>query len=133
VLGYKRYETRQWLTGHRGRLLIHASRGVGDHQRRLFETPEIKAFFEEHGYLAFADLPRGAIARHVPLPRAITTEEPPDLIDDKEKAVGDCSINRYAFRLEKPVAYADPTPASGKLGIWELPDGQFAHLAHTVA
>lgn len=37
----------------------------------------------------------------------------------QEKAVGDYSPGRYSWLLNEPVQFETPTPAKGKLSIWE--------------
>lgn len=129
VSGFKRYETRPWCTSFRGRLFIHASRSVRTDHTRLFELAAIGNHLGNLGFENFNALPLGAIVGEATLTRIFMTEQVSDDLADEEKAVGDYSINRYAFRLEGPLMYERPIPASGKLGLWELEDSDAASAA----
>ena len=118
VIGAKKIETRGWQTKHRGKLLIHASRGKAG---SIFasESP-FKKYIQD-----FTKLPFGAIIGKVTLTDIIRTEEL--FLDDtemnrltmEEKAFGDYSSGRYAWILEEPVQFEEPIPARGSLSLWD--------------
>ncbi|RYE53990.1 MAG: hypothetical protein EOP48_13220 [Sphingobacteriales bacterium] len=41
-------------------------------------------------------------------------------ISKQEESFGDYSPNRYAWLLSNPILFDKPTPAKGKLSIWEF-------------
>ncbi len=116
VLGHKKIETRSWTTAYRGPLLIHASLGKSG---KLFAGfPEIRPHIP-----AFLALPFGAIIGEVWLEEVIRFEGGADdflqAITLEEKAFGDFSAGRYGFVFKNAVAFEEPIPAKGKLGLWE--------------
>ena len=127
VLGMKRWETRRWRTSYRGYLLIHASKRLPAECQALCREEPFKSALGGHV------LPTGAIIGQVKLTGCFGTASvdrtvreyfgglriPPD---DRERAFGDYSPGRWAFRLENPVWFSEPLPYSGSLGIFEVLD-----------
>lgn len=91
VSGRKRVEWRQWATTHRGPLAIHAAARV----QASIPTPR--------GLRALASV-RGAIVGEV----TITSCE-----------LCPCGCGWWAWTVEDAVAYVEPVPATGRLGLWE--------------
>jgi activating signal cointegrator 1 len=114
ALGAKRWETRKWETDYRGPLLIHAGIVYGP-----FELPRAIAKTDLARKLdGQAALPRQAIVAHA---RLVSVCEAPEAgADPLERALGDFSLGRYAWRLED-VRRIDPIPCRGYPGLW-VPD-----------
>jgi activating signal cointegrator 1 len=61
VHGFKSYETRSWITTHRGPLLIHASRRFDAASRDLATQQPFAGCLASASYRSPYDLPLGAI------------------------------------------------------------------------
>src|SRR5687767_12052789 len=60
--GWLSTNSRWFTTGHRGLVAVHASRGLGPHQHRLYVVPAVKlAVREVTGRNDLYDLPRGVL------------------------------------------------------------------------
>lgn len=116
VLGHKKIETRSWTTAYRGPLLIHAS--LGKSGKSFAQFPEIQLHIPE-----FNHLPLGAIIGEVFLEEVIRFAGVGDAflqsVTLEERAFGDFAAGRYGFILRDAVAFGEPIPAKGKLGLWE--------------
>ena len=111
VDGLKRYETRSWYCGHKGLLAIHAAKRPAV---RGFDLPEL-------GYEA----PLGAILGVAVMDACIPTVdwyEMRETLTDEERAVGDFSPGRYAWRFPEAFKLDEPIPYSGAQGIWTVED-----------
>lgn len=120
VMGIKTIETRNWGTGYRGPILIHASQGKAG---SLFACePPFKNYIPD-----FKRLPYGAIIGRATISDVIRMENidlPEELINRltmEERAFGDYSHGRFAWLLETPEQFVNPIPARGTLSIWEYP------------
>jgi hypothetical protein len=119
ILGVKRWETRGWYPGvnDRGsRIAIHAAKGWTRDDR------EFAAELHERGILpvAPADLPLGAVLGEAAIVGLARTTSPMAVgLSDLEHELGDYSPGRYAWELGGVVAYPEPIPARGMLGLWE--------------
>lgn len=121
VTGAKRVETRGWTTRYRGPLAIHAGKGWSTEDRAF------AAYLRTLGLLDVdpLELPRGAVLGEVVLLDVRPTEAVRASLDVRERLLGDYGVGRFAWFLEGPVAYAEPIPARGALGLWSWrrPDG----------
>ena len=130
IYGFKKYETRSWATSYRGPLAIHAAKGLADMTEAAFlalcEEEPFRSALLRCGYEDPAKLPRGAVLGQCEL----TTCRPMlgaggaladwvHALSAQERAFGNYAPERYGFRLASPVAYPEPIPARGKLGLWE--------------
>jgi len=110
VEGYKEYEFRTWKTNYRGRILIHAGKGIDKETINNFKPLEL-------------DYPNGYIIGSVEIVDCIK-------VDDKlreelkkspsvyEKIIKNKDYDGYAFKLANP-RKIKPIEASGKLSFWE--------------
>lgn len=136
VHGHKKIETRSWNTKYRGEILIHAS--MGEQFRKIHHNDPFYRFyhplFASSAMEPIEKLPFGAIigkvnlievqpidffiqcSKSIPLKK---DGEYSELEWQQELAFGDYSPNRYGWLLSDPVAFAEPIPAKGKLGLWE--------------
>lgn len=147
ALGLKQYETRSWSTSYRGKLAIHAAKRPlkePDEETQFIELarrfPEVaKAFnFEFLGddICARTGLPFGqiiAIADLTDCREMIDVASrkcklhPALQIDSSaqtplEKAVGDWSELRYAWKLENVIALPESIPCKGRQGLTFAPE-----------
>lgn len=115
IEGRKVFETRSWRTAWHGRLAIHAGKGW---------TADDRAFARELGYDPEA-LARGAVLGEAVLIRCQGAEDLRLYLRSKgargasELELGDYSDGRWAWLLAHPMAYAEPIPARGALGLWD--------------
>lgn len=130
AVGAKRYETRSWYTGHRGRIAIAAAKGFPGHCRELVSTAPFAAALSGAGYRALADVMAEcgsivAVATIVAcvrvdggLPRDLSGLPPPA---EHEESFGDYTAGRFAWALADVRRLTRPVPAKGALGLWLLP------------
>lgn len=119
VLGEKQYETRSWKTPYRGLLAIHASKNVPGWAKRLCQTdPMFVSVLWT--YWAAKPLPVGAIIGTVELVACEPTDEMEYFLLAKERAFGDWSPGRYAWKLQNPQLLSEPIWCKGHLGLWKL-------------
>lgn len=107
--GSKQYETRNWKTDYRGLIAIHAGKKQDTSNSQLLELAEVKNISE---------LPAGAVVAIVELTDCILmTEEFIAAQSETEKACGNWTPNRYAWKLEN-VRAIEPVTIAGKQGLW---------------
>lgn len=143
AIGAKKIETRNWFTGHRGLIAIHASKGFPRDAREFCDglfDPELYAeVFETLGYHEPEDLPRGAIIAVATLRTCMRTSNDVytatwlDTLDETERAFGDYSDNRYGWFLEDVRRLEEPIPCRGALGLWTVPPEIVAEIERQVA
>lgn len=128
--GAKGNETRSWRTNYRGPLAIHA--GIAPYLPLLSIMPEnwrkhVEKFFN----LQFEQLPLGKIIAVADLVEVhkITPDYIDQLRNDKgiqeverELALGDYTIGRYAWQLENIRLLPEPIPYKGKQGLFNIDD-----------
>jgi hypothetical protein len=121
ALGHKRIETRHWPTSHRGTLAIHAAMRWDDETDAVFEAANLILAAAGRPKLAHP-LPRGAI---VAVCRLVGCEQShgPGRWPTLERAFGDLSEGRWAWRLADVRALDPPVPCRGMQGLWTVPDG----------
>jgi hypothetical protein len=121
VAGYKDIENRTWYTGHRGPLLIHASKGV-DPENFM---PKQRQYIESAGIVIPEDLPRGAIVGSVNLVDVWNANcgkvrrHCSDCHQYDLKYVNDSPWfeGPYGFEMADAVQFHQPIPYRGSLGI----------------
>ncbi len=121
--GGKQIETRSWPTKHRGLLAIHASQGWTDADKRLGTHPPFSDVLYRAGVRSTLDLPRGTVVALCRLIDCVRTEDVCNW-SDQERAFGDYTPGRWAWRLTDVYALPTPIPARGRLGLWpwDCPD-----------
>jgi hypothetical protein len=115
--GLKRYETRDWGTGYRGLLAIHAGKTDG-----ALDLPDM--LNERERAKLPADMPHGAVvclARLVDVVRTETITADPEFTLSRESRLGNFAPYRYGWRLEVVEVYDPPIPARGSQGLWDWP------------
>lgn len=140
AIGAKQIETRGWRTSYRGRLAIHAGKGLGpvggglglmeQCRREPFRKTLLAA-----GILGTPALPRGAIVATCDLVDCREIVENQTQVDnywrafegmramlppeEPERSFGDYSAGRYAWILTNVRALPTPIPYKGALSLWE--------------
>lgn len=128
AVGAKRIETRSWSTRYRGRLLIHAAKGLAGMTERAYrdlcQSEPFASALTAGGFAEPADLPRGAIVAVCDL----VDVQPIDLFSlppEPERSFGQYAAGRFAWHLANVWRLPEPIAASGAQGLWtwsgELP------------
>ena len=118
VMGIKQIETRNWATGYRGPLLIHASKGKSG--KLIAQNASITTHIPD-----FTALPFGMIIGEVKLVDVIPTSQlqmPAGLLADltlEEQAFG-AYAGKWCWMLEEAVMLDELIHATGRLGLWEI-------------
>lgn len=139
AIGAKRYETRSWSTKYRGQLAIAAAKKFPMDCRELARESPFCEVFEEAGLtlLNLRDL-CGHILCVVDADGCVATPGAETLLGvdsafpvipahwpapaPDELVFGDYSPERYAWPLADVFRLPTPVPASGALGIWDVPE-----------
>jgi hypothetical protein len=140
AIGAKRVETRGWRTPYRGRLGIHAAKGLGPigglyELRRLCHTPPFFDALKDHvpvdgsddyGARIFVDdLPRGVLLGFTELLDCVpTTGMEAAALSDQERAFGDYSPGRWAWLLGDFEPLPEPEKLGGALSLWSIEDAR---------
>jgi len=137
AFGEKRIETRSWSTPYRGRVAIHAAKGlaapvINEDGLRLFVAADPYAEgLARHGVTIAEQLPRGAIVAFADLVACLPTaqlgtkmRELPELagfaFGEHERAFGNYDVGRYAFLLDNLAAADPPIEHRGAQGLWPI-------------
>lgn len=116
LLGLKTYETRSWHTGYRGPLVIHAAaRPVNRYECN--ET--IIEALRTAGYTTPAAFPLGFGLCVVELVGCHHADLIAPKISDLERAFGDYSPGRFAWKLENVRPFPEPIKARGYQQLWD--------------
>lgn len=122
ALGEKQYETRDWKTAYRGPLAIHAGAHVPKRDDFWMCQSNVWRVLDQHGLSSdVKKLPRSAVLCIVRLEDCIPAEvlTAQGLLNWSEWLFGDYTDGRYGWKLSMVEVFAEPIPASGKLGLWE--------------
>ena len=116
--GVKKYETRSWAYRWPGPLAIHAAARMAPGDRiRTLQDPEMCKLIARCGYTSIDDLPLGAVLAIGTMVHCCRTQEV-DILSHTERALGDWSRGRWAWRFEDVVRLPEPVPAKGRQGLW---------------
>jgi hypothetical protein len=124
--GAKKIETRSWPTKYRGPLAIHASKGFPKEARRFTTEQVCYNAMRYHGRsLSEVDdyepaYPLGVVLAIGFLMDCVPVETLHNEHDAMERAFGDYTPGRWAWKLEQMHMVSEPIPAKGKLGLWEF-------------
>jgi len=126
AIGAKKIETRNWSTGYRGPVVIHAAKSFPAWARELCITEPFATVLRRGGHRFMSDdefaFGAGiAIARLVDVRRidmalraqVIATGLPNEL------DFGNYETGRYAWFLDDVQPFPTPIPAKGALGLWD--------------
>lgn len=122
AIGAKRFETRPWLTHHRGPLAIQAGLKKPPTSWDL-RGPVVEAVVEALGGDAWEDLPRGAIVGIVKVVRCDETSRAIRHIGVSyhDQLFGDWTPGRYAWQLTNNYAFIKPIECLGRQRLFNLP------------
>lgn len=120
--GAKEYETRSWPTNYRGKLAIHAAKrkpSYNDtlHMKDIF-YPVLRANQSPMDY-GLEQLPLGAVLCICELEAVYHTEQVSPYISAQERAFGDYSSGRAAWKLKVVEVFDRPIPVKGMQGLFE--------------
>jgi hypothetical protein len=137
ALGAKTIETRDWSTGYRGPLAIHAAKHMIKAEMIDFGSSwnwcAALDFKMGSGFL-WDEIPFGAIVATCELvdcrpTGSFTVEEldilharPGHLIGWRERQMGDFSLGRFGWVLKDIRALDDPLPFKGAQGFFDVPN-----------
>jgi hypothetical protein len=119
-LGARRYETRGWRTGYRGVLAIHASRVFPKRLRLLCATEPWRSLLKAAGVRGPNDLPRGVVVGIATLRACWPTRAVLARLDDREFALGEFRLGRWAWEFGDPRLLPIQVAARGRLGVYEV-------------
>jgi hypothetical protein len=120
AIGLKTYDTRSWSTDYRGPLLIHASQKLTEEGRALYAKIE-NVLGPHPGLPPYEELPFGAILCEVRLEnvQAFQAVLGSSEITVLERALGDYSAGRFAWKMSLVQKYIPELPVKGHPGLWE--------------
>jgi len=119
----KRFETRSWRTGYRGPLLIAASKSFPPQCRELcLMEPFASALDILDAWSIDAALIRGFVLAVGQLADCVAVESLDGRIDQYERAYGDFTPGRWAWRLDDVRRLRSPLPFRGAQGLYDVPD-----------
>ena len=108
INGYKEYEFRSWKTNYRGKILVHAGKGIDNN---------ILSRFDDYN-LSYE---KGAIIGEATLVDCILVDDEfSDLLKKNNPTVYFKShySSKYAWKLENVIKYEKPINVKGQLGLW---------------
>lgn len=116
----KMFETRHWSTSYRGPLAIHAAKKETKALYALSLSEPFASNLVGAGYkYNFSSLPFGAFVAVADLVDIFPTETIVNSIGEDERAFGDYSPGRFAWKLEN-LRRIEPLPAPGHQGLWNI-------------
>lgn len=122
----KTWETRSWLTHHRGLLAIHAAAApVRKEGIALFNRPDVRARFEYFGITDTCYLPYGQVLALVDVGELVRTEVQVQQLSELEVALGIYKPGRWAWPWTNVRRLVEPIAAKGgqRLWRWKPPAG----------
>ena len=129
AIGAKTYETRSWSTDYRGPLLIHAAKNESELKVALED--EFFNVLSEAGYFeGDKSLPLGAIVAYAELATVGRVELVRDTHAKNERAFGDYSDGRFAWKLVNVQRIEPAVPARGAQGLFDIELSE--ELAHAI-
>lgn len=122
AMGVKKYETRSWKTELRGKIYIHASKGLSPGKLVLHQPP-FKTF------MANQDPQYGAIIGEANIDYISTVEAIKGKISRDELMMGDYTQGRYAWHLTGAILYPKPYFCKGALNLWDVTEEQMEEIS----
>lgn len=130
IEGAKGYETRSWGTTERGFIAIHAATGMPVAARDIaYQSPFREALglpdtaYPDRRRVLDERLPRGALLGFARLDHVQQIAEGTAAylgISEQERAFGDWTPGRYAWRFGATIQFEYPIPYHGALGLWTI-------------
>ena len=108
--GYKDIENRDWFTGFRGRIYVHAGKIPDDDAWDFVEDRLDYKVWDAIWDMTWLDrnLTKGALIGEV------------DIVDCVSKSESRWFVGKYGFVLKNPVLYDKPIFCRGRLGFFEV-------------
>jgi len=120
----KQNETRSWAPSYRGPFAIHAAKSAPAYAKELAITD--KTFNNaltgktELDLMIWPKLPFGAVIAVCTLADCVKiTPQFVAGLTDQERAFGDYTLGRYAWKLKDVARLKTPIPAKGQQGLWK--------------
>lgn len=124
ALELKENETRGWSTNYRGPLAIHAAKKIVPSHQLFDELTFAQRYFIMQAlceaYGDYDKMPTGAILSTCNLTSIYKTEEVRDKLTWLERACGDYSDGRLAWKLADMNKLEKPIPIKGHQGLWNI-------------
>lgn len=131
AINAKQYETRSWATKYRGPLAIHAAAKSPAAVYKIVDSDVVReiekalaplgSVGENIGHLRAKCLPLGKVIAIANLTDCIQiTEEFAASVSAEERAFGDWTPGRYAWKFEKVCILPFFIKAKGQQGLWNL-------------
>lgn len=128
----KVFETRDWYTGYRGPLLVHAAKKRDGDVREYLGSGGFRKVLASRG-MTGADLAFGAIIGCVNLIGCCQMSRMPEP-SEREEMWGNWEPQRYAWeRAPGPKLFARPIPYRGQQGFFDVPDEAIAESLRAAA
>ncbi len=126
--GAKEYETRSWPTDYRGKLAIHAAKRKPTYNDTLhMKDPFYEVLRANQSPMDYGleQLPLGAVLCICELEAVYHTDHVRPYLSERERAFGDFSPGRAAWKLKVIHIFDRAIPAKGaqQLWNWTLPEG----------
>lgn len=117
----KVFETRDWYTGYRGSLLVHAAKKKDGEVRNFLGSSGLRSALDRHGIDINGNLGFGAIIGKVNLIGCSRMSRMPEP-SERESMWGKWSPDRFAWeRGPNPIRFS-PIPYRGSQGFFNVPD-----------
>lgn len=117
AIGAKQYETRSWATAYRGPLVIHAAKS--NEGLSCIRQPPFRLALAGQHWNHINDIPRGVALCVVDLVDCIRTDKIRASLSEQERAFGDYSDRRYAWKLVNVRIFKAPIPMRGAQGLFD--------------
>ncbi len=101
----KNIENRTWGTSYRGRIVVHAGKKI---------DPEGMTLLRKWGFDVPENLPTGCLLGEIDITGCVDQAHGPTHIRSL------WAFGPYCWTLANPIAYPEPIPCLGKLGIFEV-------------
>lgn len=121
AMGVKKYETRSWKTELRGKIYIHASKGLSG-----ISLIQMAPF---NKYLVNQEFNYGAIIGEAQIDYISTVEAVKGKISRDELMMGDYTQGRYAWYLTGAILYPKPFFCKGALNLWDVSEEQMEEIS----
>lgn len=122
VWGAKEYETRSWPTNYRGKLAIHAAKRKPTYSDTLHMKDIFYPVMRQNmrpDYCTLENLPLGAVLCICELEAVYHTDAVRPYLSEQERAFGDYSPGRAAWKLKVIEVFDRPIPAKGMQQLWD--------------
>lgn len=133
AIGAKQIETRDWSTGYRGALAIHAAKYLIPEFGEICNSEPFVTALRVAGYTEMECFEFGKVVAIVDLAQVATTEEilepgvefPGDFLDASRRAgeldFGNYGPKRFGFLLKNLRRFPEAIPAVGHQKLWDWP------------